>query len=175
MDTAYLSALAALTGTAVGGLTSFFSTWLAQNAQFKAQFKAQLFLHDKGHRQELYRDFVDEASQLYIDALTNDQPNLSKTITLYALVSQMRFISSPKVIEEAEKVVRVILETYPNPTRHLVSCAIWRTIWRTNSRSTHCGGFPNPAEKSCKGWQPCDGRSRCSSREYYRPPRARLR
>ena len=113
MDTAYLSALAALTGTAVGGLTSFFSTWLAQNAQFKAQ----LFLHDKGHRQELYRDFVDEASQLYIDALTNDQPNLSKTITLYALVSQMRFISSPKVIEEAEKVVRVILETYPKPNK----------------------------------------------------------
>ncbi len=113
MDTAYLSALAALTGTAVGGLTSFFSTWLAQNAQFKAQ----LFLHDKGRRQELYRDFVDEASQLYIDALTNDQPNLSKTITLYALVSQMRFISSPKVIEEAEKVVRVILETYPKPNK----------------------------------------------------------
>ena len=113
MDTAYLSALAALTGTAVGGLTSFFSTWLAQNAQFKAQ----LFLHDKGRRQELYRDFVDEASQLYIDALTNDQPNLSKTITLYALVSQMRFRSSPKVIEEAEKVARLILETYPKPNK----------------------------------------------------------
>ena len=113
MDTAYLSALAALTGTAVGGLTSFFSTWLAQNAQFKAQ----LFLHDKGRRQELYRDFVDEASQLYIDALTNDQPNLSKTITLYALVSQMRVISSTKVIEEAEKVARVILETYTKPNK----------------------------------------------------------
>jgi len=113
MDTAYLSALAALTGTAVGGLTSFFSTWLAQNAQFKAQ----LFLHDKGRRQELYRDFVDEASQLYIDALTNDQPNLSKTITLYALVSRMRVISSTKVIEEAEKVARVILETYTKPNK----------------------------------------------------------
>ena len=113
MDTTYLSALAALTGTAVGGLTSFFSTWLAQNAQFKAQ----LFLHDKGRRQELYRDFVDEASQLYIDALTNDQPNLSKTITLYALVSRMRVISSTKVIEEAEKVARVILETYTKPNK----------------------------------------------------------
>ena len=41
MDTAYLSALAALTGTAVGGLTSFFGSRLAQNAQFKAQ----LFLY----------------------------------------------------------------------------------------------------------------------------------
>jgi len=113
MDTTYLSALAALTGTAVGGLTSFFSTWLAQNAQFKAQ----LFLHDKGRRQELYREFVDEASQLYIHALTNDEPNVSKTITIYALVSEMRFISSPTVIEEAEKVVRVILETYPKPIK----------------------------------------------------------
>jgi hypothetical protein len=78
MDTAYLSALAALAGTAVGGLTSFFSSWLGQNAQLKAQ----LFLQEKGRRQELYRDFVDEASRLYIDALTNDQPDLSKTIAL---------------------------------------------------------------------------------------------
>jgi type II secretory pathway predicted ATPase ExeA len=113
MDTAYLSALAALTGTAVGGLTSFLSSRLAQTAQFKAQ----LLLHDKGRRQELYRDFVDKASQLYIHALTIDEPNLSKTITIYALISQMRFISTPKVIEEAEKVVRVILETYPKPKK----------------------------------------------------------
>jgi hypothetical protein len=97
MDTAYLSALAALAGTAVGGLTSFFSSWLGQSAQFKAQ----LFLQEKGHRQELYRDFVDEASRLYIDALTNDQPDLPKAIALYALVSRMRILSSPKLVEEA--------------------------------------------------------------------------
>jgi hypothetical protein len=70
-------------GTAVGGLTSFFSSWLGQSAQLKAQ----LFLHGKGRGQELYRDFVNEASRLYIDALTNDQPELSKTVALYALVS----------------------------------------------------------------------------------------
>ena len=113
MDTAYLSALAALTGTAIGGLTSFFSSRLAQNAQFKAQ----LFLHDMGRRQDLYRDFVDEASQLYIDALTNDEPNLSRSIALYALVSRMRIISSPTVIEDAEKVARLIMETYPKPNK----------------------------------------------------------
>ena len=72
MDTAYLSALAALAGTAVGGLTSFFGSWLGQSAQFKAQ----LFLQEKGRRQELYRDFVEEASKVYIDALTNDQPDI---------------------------------------------------------------------------------------------------
>lgn len=113
MDTAYLSALAALAGTAVGGLTSFFSSWLGQNAQLKAQ----LFLHDKGRRQELYRDYVNEASRLWIHALTNDQPELSKTITLYALVSQMRILSSPKVVEEADKVARLIVDFYPKPNK----------------------------------------------------------
>lgn len=113
MDTAYLSALAALAGTAVGGLTSFFSSWLGQSAQLKAQ----LFLHDKGRRQELYRDFVNEASRLWIDALTNDQPELSKTVALYALVSQMRILSSPKVVEEADKVARLIVDFYPKPNK----------------------------------------------------------
>jgi len=111
MDTAYLSALAALAGTAVGGLTSFLGSWLGQSAQAKAQ----LFLHDKGRRQELYRDFIDAASQLFIHALTNDQPDLPKAIALYALISRMRVISSQKVIEEAEKVAREIGDTYPKP------------------------------------------------------------
>src|ERR1700747_3583726 len=65
MNPAYLLALAALSGSAVGGLTSFFSSWLGQSAQLRAQ----VFLQEKGRRQELYRDFVDEASRLYIDAL----------------------------------------------------------------------------------------------------------
>ncbi len=111
MDTAYLSALAALAGTAVGGLTSFLGSWLGQSAQAKAQ----LFLHDKGRRQELYREFIDAASQLFIHALTNDQPELPKAIALYALISRMRVISSQKVIEEAEKVAREIGDTYPKP------------------------------------------------------------
>jgi hypothetical protein len=113
LDTAYLSALAALAGTAVGGLTSFFGSWLGQSAQFKAQ----LFLQEKGRRQELYREFVEEASKVYIDALTNDQPDLSKTIVLYALLSRMRILSSPKVVEEADKVVRLIVDFYPKPNK----------------------------------------------------------
>ncbi|HYB54766.1 MAG TPA: hypothetical protein VEK12_01245 [Alphaproteobacteria bacterium] len=113
MDVAYLSALAALAGSAVGGLTSFFSSWLGQSGQLRAQ----LFLHDKGRRQELYRDFVDEASRSYIDALTRDTPEPAKMIVLYALVSRMRILSSPKVVEEAVKVARLIMETYPEPNK----------------------------------------------------------
>src|ERR1700722_7378951 len=113
MDLAYLSALAGLTGSAIGGATSFFASWLGQSNQLRAQ----LLLNDKGNRQQVYREFIDEASSLYIDALTRDTPDLSKMIKLYALVSRMRILSSPEVIEEADQVARLIVESYPQPAK----------------------------------------------------------
>jgi hypothetical protein len=113
VDTGYLSAVAALAGSAVGGLTSFCASWLGQSAQLRAQ----MLLLDKGRRQEVYRDYISEASRSYIDALTSDKPDLSKVFTLYALISQMRILSSADVISEAEKVARLILECYPEPNK----------------------------------------------------------
>jgi hypothetical protein len=111
MNPTSLSALAALSGSAVGGLTSFFSSWLGQGAQLRTQ----LFLNDKGRRQELYREFVDEASKDYIDSITTSTPDLTRLVALYALISRMRTVSSPKVIEEAEKVAQLIVRSYPEP------------------------------------------------------------
>ncbi len=68
VNAAYLSALTALAGFAVGGLTSFLSSCRSQTAQLKAQ----LFLLDKSRRQKLCRAYVEEASRLYIEALTHD-------------------------------------------------------------------------------------------------------
>jgi hypothetical protein len=58
-----------------------------------------------------------EASSLYIDALTRDTPDLSKTIKLYALISRMRVVSSSKVIEEALKVGQLIVASYTEPNK----------------------------------------------------------
>jgi len=74
MNPASLSALAALSGSAVGGLTSFLSSWLGQNTQLRSQ----VFLNDKSRRQELYREFVDEASNGYIDSITSKTPDLTR-------------------------------------------------------------------------------------------------
>ncbi len=115
MNPESLSAIAALSGSAVGGLTSFLSTWLGQSAQLRSQ----LVLNEKGRRQELYREFVDEASRSYIDSVTSNTPHLSKLVTLYALISRMRFLSSPKVIEEAEKVGQLVVRSYPEPNKTL--------------------------------------------------------
>ena len=83
----------------------------------RAQLRSQLFLSDKGRRQELYREFVDEASRSYIDSLTSNTPDLTRLVALYALISRMRSLSSPKVIEEAEKVGQLIVRSYPEPNK----------------------------------------------------------
>jgi len=113
MEPAYISALAALAGSVIGGLTSLAASWLTQHGQFRAQQLAR----DISVREELYKDFIEEASKLYIDAYEHDQAEVSKLVKLYALISRMRLIASPQVIENADRVVRVIIETYLSPNK----------------------------------------------------------
>jgi hypothetical protein len=114
MNPAYLPAFAALAGSAIGGLTSLASAWLTQ----QHQERIKRFSQDKTGRQKLYRQFIDEASKLYADALVHEQTEAVALVSVYALISQMRFLSSSAVVEKAEAVIRMILDTYfaPNKT-----------------------------------------------------------
>ena len=113
MDPAYLSVFAALAGSTIGGLTSFATSWLTQHSQFRAQRHEQ----DIARREDLYKDFIEEASKLYADAYEHDQADTSKLVRLYALVSRMRLLSSPTIIENADRVARVIIATYLAPNK----------------------------------------------------------
>jgi hypothetical protein len=114
MATNYLPALAALAGSVVGGLTSLASAWLVQTRQDRANRLSQ----DKRRREKLYGQFIDEASKLYADALVHDEAQVSSLVSVYALISRMRVRSSSAVVEKAEAVVRMIVDTYfaPNKT-----------------------------------------------------------
>jgi len=113
MDAGYITALAALGGAALGGFTSFATSWTTQHAQMKAERIAS----SKSQRQKLYKAFIDGASKAYGDALTHSNLELSGLIELYALLSRMRVLSSAAVIEDADRVVRAIIETYDQPNR----------------------------------------------------------
>src|ERR1700733_10131559 len=80
MNASVISALAALAGTAVGGLTSVFANWLTHRIQVRAQW----LQHEKNRRQILYRDFIEEASKCYIDALQHDEADIPGLVGLYA-------------------------------------------------------------------------------------------
>ena len=113
MDAAYFSAFAALAGSVIGGLTSLGTSWLTQ----RSQLGAQRFSRNLERRETLYRDFINEASRLYTDAFEHDQTELSNLVKLLALISQMRVVSSPGIVEGADKVARLIMETYLAPNK----------------------------------------------------------
>jgi len=113
MDPAYVSAVAALAGSLIGGLTSLAASWLNQHVQFSAQQRVT----DQTRREDLYKSFIEEASKWYADAFVHDKPEVSNLVNLYALVSRMRVLSSPKVVASADRVVRVIVDTYLAPNK----------------------------------------------------------
>jgi len=102
-----------LAGSATGGLTSFASTWLT----LRRQGRSTRLSRDRARREKLYRLFIDEASKLYADALVHDQAEVSALVRAYALISRMRVLSSPAVVERAEAVVLMIVETYSAPNK----------------------------------------------------------
>src|SRR6516164_4240501 len=111
MDAAYISALAALTGTAIGGLTSFATSWATQQAQAPAQRLAA----ERDARAALFGRFLDEAAKAYSDALQNRRDDITGMVGIYALISRIRLISSPQVVEAADTVARIIVDAYIAP------------------------------------------------------------
>jgi len=114
MDVSIISALAALTGAAVGGLTSGVATWLNHRSQVRVEWT----LHEKSRRQILYRDFIEEASKCYIDALQHDKADIPGLIGVYAKLSAMRGYLQRRWCGVLKN--RKILDTYLEPDKSFV-------------------------------------------------------
>lgn len=119
MDPAYISAFSALAGSIIGGMTSLAASWLGH----RTQARADELIRDRRRREELYGRFIDEASRLYIDALVCDEAQASaqaaELVKIYSVVSQMRILSSWRVIQAAENIARKIVDTYAAPRKTL--------------------------------------------------------
>ena len=113
MDASAISALAALTGAAIGGFTSVTTGWMTQRTLARAQWRER----DKARRQELYKAFIEEASKCYIDALQHSKADMAALIGLHAKIGRMRVLSSPDIIASAERIERKILDTYLAPDK----------------------------------------------------------
>jgi len=113
IDAAYISATAALVGAFVGGGTSIATSWLSQ----KYQTREQRIAREKDARQAVYTQFLNEASKLYVDALTHDSTELAKLVDIYATLNRIRIFSTAKVIEAADQALREIIDTYGKKDR----------------------------------------------------------
>ncbi|HEX5325732.1 MAG TPA: hypothetical protein VFW75_03600, partial [Acetobacteraceae bacterium] len=111
MEAAYISALAALAGTAIGGLTSFATSWTTQQAQARSQRLAA----ERDARAALFGKFLDEAARLYAEALQNRRDDTAVLMGIYALINRIRLTSSPQVVEAADTLARIIVDAYLAP------------------------------------------------------------
>ncbi|MGO8920082.1 MAG: hypothetical protein ACLQJR_29635 [Stellaceae bacterium] len=113
MDVAYITALSALAGSVVGGLTTGITTWLSS----RSQARAGLLTAELVRRQDLFRDFIIAASKTYGDALVSNEPKIQELVALYAMVSRMRVLCAPETVACADKVLRMTIDTYLGPNR----------------------------------------------------------
>src|SRR4029450_7286759 len=116
MDLTYVHAVAAFSGSASGTLATVLASLFTQRRKDRALRRSQAM----SQRQELYKSFVEEASRLHADALVNEASDTSKLVNLYALIGRMRILSSDDVIEAAEKVGHLVIETYLSPNKTLL-------------------------------------------------------
>ncbi len=115
MDASYLSAVAALAGSAIGALASFATTWATQSSQARAAQRGQA----RVRREALYGEFISEASRLFVDAFEHELDDPAKLVHLYAVVSTLRLFGDPGTVTEAEHVVNRIGAAYFAPNKEL--------------------------------------------------------
>jgi hypothetical protein len=113
MNASAISALAALTGAAIGGFTSIIASLLAQKYQARAQWLVQ----ERLRRQELYKEFIAQASTCHVDALQHDKADIPNLVLLYTTIGRMRVVSSPGVVHCAEAAARTVLDAYLEPNK----------------------------------------------------------
>jgi hypothetical protein len=113
MDPAILSAVSALAGSLIGGVSSLAASWLTH----RGQFRAQTLIHEAVKREALYAEFIIEASKRLTDAWSHQAESPEVLAGLYSAMERMRLTSSIEVIRVAEQVVREVIEAYADANK----------------------------------------------------------
>jgi len=111
MNSAMITALAATAGSLVGAFGSAAGTWITA----RHQDRRDLLGRQIARREALYSDFIGESARLLIDAMQHNASDLQNLLPIYALLSRIRLSSSEPVLRAAEKIISIIVSTYPQP------------------------------------------------------------
>ena len=65
--------------------------------------------------ENLYGEFIEEASRLFSDAFSHKLEDAAKLVELYALLSKLRLIAPADVLLAANNVMERLLQTYAMP------------------------------------------------------------
>jgi hypothetical protein len=108
MDTNFITAMAGVLGSLVGGSATIATAWITQ----RTLTRRELNVRDMRQREKLYGDFIGECAKLLIDAFTHTLGDPEKLLPLYALTNRIRLTASQPVVAEAERLLARITEQY---------------------------------------------------------------
>ena len=115
INPAIISALAALGGSSVGALAPVLSNFVLQ----RSVTQRDLLNRQIAQRETLYSDFINEASRVYAKSMTHDLEDMDEIVSIYAMLSRIRLLSTEPVIQAAENFVRLIVTNFGQPNRTL--------------------------------------------------------
>ncbi len=111
MEGALISGVAALAGSAVGGLASVAATWMAHHHQDRRERAVM----QTTRRERVFTEFMDQASRAFGDALVHRLEDPSKLVPLYATIGKLRLFASSATVAAAEGVMDRIVSAYYCP------------------------------------------------------------
>jgi hypothetical protein len=121
IDPALLSAISALVGALMGGSASLAAAIYTQRYQDRLQRVAR----ETAKREQVYADFIMNASKLLLNAYVHDEITLGGDEQhLVGLANRMRLFAPPNLIDEAEAVIRGIIKISLKPSIDLRKLAM---------------------------------------------------
>ena len=111
MDTAVLSALSAILGSAVGGSATIANAWLTQRTEGRrASVESEI-----RKREGLYFEFIAEGAKLLMEALDHQFESPQRLDPLYSILNRIRLRSSKEVLAAADDAIHEVVERFFSP------------------------------------------------------------
>ena len=111
MDNSAVTAMAALFGSLIGGLTTLATAWLSQ----RYTTRNQRLREEIAKRETLYGEYIDEASERMIDALGHELGDANQIVRMYGLFCRIQLVCSGPVLAAAEQLMKRTAEVYTMP------------------------------------------------------------
>ena len=111
MDSSIITPVAALVGSLAGASASIVMNWMP----LRSRLLLDRAIEERRRRQLLYEEFIRDASNSLIDALSHSLDEPEKVVKLYSNMSCIRLLASAPVLAAAEKCCEQIVELYYRP------------------------------------------------------------
>jgi hypothetical protein len=115
MTNEFITAMAAVLGSLVGGSATVAATWVTQ----RTQSKRELIGAETSRRETIYGEFINQCSTRLVDAFENTLEKPETLLPIYALLNRIRLCASDAVLCEAEQALAAIAEQYFSPNLSL--------------------------------------------------------